>query len=311
MTETEALWVKPLKRYQHNPPKATIDTFPYRYQVRCRSIKGGETFNYVAKIVILAGGTIGTAKLLLNSQKFLPQLSDQVGQNISCNPSVKLPILLPDWCPDGDMFTGRSHPGVVSYDFIESDDLLLTAGKVMPLQLFGAARLSRAAAGPDAYWGEDHLGLMKKLRTRVMLMVALGFVPPVAEIVKNKDDFELLVKDKAALTGFYQKAKHIIEKITLRTRGEVLRFDFMSREGVPYQDIHFITSHPLGSCRMADSKTHGVVNSRGEVFDYPGMYVTDGAAIPGALIVNPSLTILANAERITEGISNKYQKRVN
>jgi cholesterol oxidase len=41
-----------------------------------------------------------------------------------------------------------------------------------------------------------------------------------------------------------------------------------------------------------------VVNDRGEVWDHPGLYVADGAVIPGPLAVNPSLTIAAVAERI-------------
>ncbi len=57
---------------------------------------------------------------------------------------------------------------------------------------------------------------------------------------------------------------------------------------------------------MADAKDRGVVNARGEVFEYPGLYVTDGAAIPSSLAVNTSLTILANAERIAAGIVEWY-----
>jgi cholesterol oxidase len=56
---------------------------------------------------------------------------------------------------------------------------------------------------------------------------------------------------------------------------------------------------------MADSKQGGVVNAAGEVFDYPGLYISDGAAIPSSLAVNTSLTILANAERIATGIVNR------
>ena len=49
---------------------------------------------------------------------------------------------------------------------------------------------------------------------------------------------------------------------------------------------------------MADSADKGVVDGHGQVFGYPGLYVMDGAAIPGSTgTVNPSLTITALAER--------------
>ena len=40
-----------------------------------------------------------------------------------------------------------------------------------------------------------------------------------------------------------------------------------------------------------------MVDHRGEVFGYPGLYVADGAIIPFALGINPSRTIAALAER--------------
>ena len=78
---------------------------------------------------------------------------------------------------------------------------------------------------------------------------------------------------------------------------------------MPHGDIHFSTAHQVGSCRMADTKQRGVVDASGEVFDYPGLYVSDGAAIPSSLAVNTSLTILANAERIAAGILDRYRLR--
>jgi cholesterol oxidase len=48
---------------------------------------------------------------------------------------------------------------------------------------------------------------------------------------------------------------------------------------------------------MSDKPDAGVVNDRGEVWDHPGLFVVDGAIIPGALTVNPSMTITALAER--------------
>jgi cholesterol oxidase len=51
---------------------------------------------------------------------------------------------------------------------------------------------------------------------------------------------------------------------------------------------------------MSDSPSTGVVNDRGETWAYPGLYVADGAAIPGPLAVNPSLTIASLAERVAQ-----------
>ena len=69
-------------------------------------------------------------------------------------------------------------------------------------------------------------------------------------------------------------------------------------------------SHPLGGCRMATAVDHGVVDHHGRVFDtrggtgalYRGLYISDGAQIPTALGVNPSLTIAALALRTADAI---------
>jgi cholesterol oxidase len=59
-----------------------------------------------------------------------------------------------------------------------------------------------------------------------------------------------------------------------------------------------LTAHPLGGCVMADSPRGGVVNEWGEVWNYPDLYVVDASIIPSSLLVNPSATISALAERI-------------
>jgi cholesterol oxidase len=66
-----------------------------------------------------------------------------------------------------------------------------------------------------------------------------------------------------------------------------------------------ITVHPLGGCPMGRDDVEGVVDSRGEVFNYPGMYVADGSVMPGPVGPNPSLTIAAFAHRVAEGIVEK------
>ena len=60
------------------------------------------------------------------------------------------------------------------------------------------------------------------------------------------------------------------------------------------------TVHPLGGCGIGRDPSDGVVDHRGEVFGYPGLFVLDGAALPVPIGRNPSLTIAALAERAVE-----------
>jgi cholesterol oxidase len=65
------------------------------------------------------------------------------------------------------------------------------------------------------------------------------------------------------------------------------------------------TVHPLGGCPMADDPALGVVNDIGQVYCaglgkhgvHKNLQVLDGSIIPGALGINPLLTITALAER--------------
>src|SRR5436305_11191289 len=62
------------------------------------------------------------------------------------------------------------------------------------------------------------------------------------------------------------------------------------------------TVHPLSSCRIGDDPATSALDDRHELRGHPGIFVTDGSAVPAALTVNPSITIAALAERAMPGI---------
>jgi cholesterol oxidase len=53
---------------------------------------------------------------------------------------------------------------------------------------------------------------------------------------------------------------------------------------------------------MGRGPAEGVVDSWGQVFGHPGLYVADGSVMPGTVGPNPSLTIAALADRFADGI---------
>jgi cholesterol oxidase len=60
---------------------------------------------------------------------------------------------------------------------------------------------------------------------------------------------------------------------------------------------------------MATRIEDGVVDENGAVFGYPGLFVVDGSIMPGAIGVNPSLTIAAMAENLSDGIVTWLRER--
>ena len=61
-----------------------------------------------------------------------------------------------------------------------------------------------------------------------------------------------------------------------------------------------VTVHPLGGAPMGRHVHEGVVNSWGEAFGHPGLFVVDGSAMPGPVGPNPAFTIAALADRAVE-----------
>lgn len=75
-----------------------------------------------------------------------------------------------------------------------------------------------------------------------------------------------------------------------------------------YQYLHqVLTAHPLGGCPMGFSPEDGVVDSYGQVFGYPGLYVVDGSVMPGPVGPNPSLTIAAISDRAADHIIDQFK----
>jgi choline dehydrogenase-like flavoprotein len=91
--------------------------------------------------------------------------------------------------------------------------------------------------------------------------------------------------------------------------------DILERDGLaqvlPWTNevVGCYTVHPLASCRIGDDPATSALDDRHELRNHPGIFVTDGSAVPGALTVNPALTIAALAERAVPGIIQAAQQR--
>ena len=111
-------------------------------------------------------------------------------------------------------------------------------------------------------------------------------------------------KDALANDPVFQKTEEIMKAMAQAMGGE-FKTSFLW-DGLTKKRI--ITVHPLGGCPMGNSSTNGVVDKDGQVFKtavgssdvYKGLHVMDASIIPGALAVNPTLTIVAQCLRIAQ-----------
>ena len=308
--DLEALEVRPVEGRGENSGPGTPGRMAPRYRVRCRRRTGAqEEVQIDAALVVLGGGTVGTAALLLRSRRHLPRLSREVGRNLAFNGSVKVAGVLADGLPDGDMFEGRSHPGMISYEFLASHGISISAAKALPVAAVSGSRL-RLDGDPrePSWWGEANVDLMRQYRRRILALVSFGLTSPTGAIELGPDGApRVRLAPSGELERYTTETRALLRSIFTRNGCRVLDLEWMDRKAEPRPGLFFATAHQTGSARMADSPERGVVDRDGEVFHYPGLYVSDGAAIPSSLAVNTSLTILANAERIAAGVVARYR----
>jgi cholesterol oxidase len=149
------------------------------------------------------------------------------------------------------------------------------------------------------------MGLMRR---RMIVLLALGMTPPLGRLVhRGAGRLEVELPMSEDLRRYHDDTLELLHSIMRRNGCRVVDAELVHGDGQPYHDVGFSSAHHVGSCRMADTRSRGVVDPGGEVFGHPGLYVSDGAAIPGSLAVNTSLTILANAERIAGLIARRYR----
>jgi enediyne biosynthesis protein E9 len=307
-TGLDARRIFPLGRAHETARGGRLPEIPYRYGVWCRRAETGEAVQFRSRLLVVAGGTIGTAALLLRLRSKLPRLGPHVGRNVAFNGSVKAAGLLPEGFPDGDMFTGRTHPGMISYHFLESHGVTVSAAKAMPLQLAAGTRLhlDGDTRGP-AWWGAANVELMKLYRRRVIALYTMGLTPPVASVqIDRTGEPRLQLLPDDSLVAYHERTLRLLHGILRDSGCRHVELQFLDRTGGTREELFFSTAHQVGSCRMADSSRDGVVDGSGEAFDYPGLYLSDGSVIPTSLGVNTSLTILANAERVAAAIRDRY-----
>ncbi len=264
---------------------------------------------FTCRGVVFSASALGTMELLfkLREKGSLPALSSQVGRHVRTNSESLIGVRTPGDSEDvsqgiaigsGIYIDEHTHIEAVRYpkgsDAMGFLTTILTNGRPGPRRI--ALWIKNVMASLLRHpiktvrvlqpygWAKEFLILlcMQALDGEIEMRWQRPWFWPFKKVLVSRGE---------KVPTYIPKANQFAEKLAEITGGFPMSMLPEILFDVPG------TAHCIGGCVIADSSTHGVIDSHHRVFHYKNMYICDGSVVAANLGVNPSLTITALAER--------------
>jgi cholesterol oxidase len=290
----------------------TVTPVSEGYEVTFREhAAAGRLSTVIGKYLFVCAGAVNSTELLLRCRdqyRTLPNLSSRLGYNYSGNGDF-LAFAFNTKNPFFPAVGPTITTGIVySRNDARTDNWFILEEGGYPKEIGGLlqvlnpkhgllkdiANLSRLGleellAGSGAKPGvdpeADHSAVFLAMgRDRANGRIALHALSHELEIEWNLPSNEPL----------YDAEQRFVKSLAQTAGGDAVLNPFWQALRLP------VSVHNLGGCGLGETPALGVISADGEVFNYPNLFVLDGAAIPVAIGANPSHTIAAVAERNIE-----------
>jgi choline dehydrogenase-like flavoprotein len=256
-----------------------------------------------ARLVVLAGGAIGTSSLILRSP--IARAISHVGAGFTCHPAQ---ILLAEH--ERPITNDVGHPKSFYLDRAEQERFVLETCMYFPF----------ITAKNMAGFGAEHSRFMRAFpRLQMILVLACDRTNPKNRVTVNSagrpvvhytfqpETVDAMVRGSRAATRVFFAAGAV------RVHAPLADPPFIERREADRADAlidgrHFLpgrtsvsAAHLMGGCAMGQPHA-AVTDSFGRVHGVPWLRIADASLFPDALEINPYLTIMALADRVAEGI---------
>jgi cholesterol oxidase len=294
----------------------TIERVRGGYRVRFSHLRPGaaeQSGSIDAARLVVSAGTLGSNELLLRSRdvhRTLPKLSPALGRGFSGNGDFLLSGARMPY--DVDASSGPSITAGVDWPSAAQEAYVEDLGLPDPaLWLIEGMLANENPAANVMRWAQsliaDRLGIkgatgrISRERERLLdggrtrrLLPFLGMCEDAADgrfVLDKAGALDLRWSPQASMQNLLE-LEDAMRQLSEALGGEYIRSPLWTL------DRHtLLTAHPLGGCAMSADPRLGVVDDRGAVHGYPGLFVVDGSIVPTALSRNPTATISALAER--------------
>jgi choline dehydrogenase-like flavoprotein len=262
-----------------------------------------------AKVIVVAGGAVGSPALLLRSPvaSGLPAL----GRYFTCHPAL---ILVGQH--DRPITNYQGHPKSFYCDhFAESEGFLLETCMYFPFTT------AKSLTG----FGDEHARMMSAMdRLQMILVLAIDPPEPENRVMVDPDGRPVvryrftegvrrsLVRAMRASARIFFAAgaarvhapaarRFFIEAADADRVDELIPFD-----GLTLGKVTISSAHPMGGCRMGTATDDSVTDAWGRVHGVPWLFVADGSLFPRCAEINPYVTIMALADRVAERVRAEW-----
>jgi len=233
-----------------------------------------------AGVVVVAAGALNTPQLLLRSELPDSPSSRLIGRTVGFHP-VRLVFGLFDEPQDAHMvYPISAHAMAHQHD--EDGGFVIEATTMM--DPIGFATTVQDENG--LLWGNELVATLRDYRRWIGVLA-----------MANDDNNGTVTVDENGAESFaaaFTDAELARTDAALDFSRDVLR----AAGATSVKWTGLISSHVQGSVRMGSDPERSAVDADGQSWDVKRLYVGDGSIVPRTLSVNPSLTIMALADRM-------------
>ena len=268
--------------------------------------KDGNQQFQAAKVVCVAGNTIESPRLLLNSASpmfpdGLANSSGQVGRNYMRHTTGSVYAVFPE---PVRMWRGTTMAGIVQDEARHDPSRGFVGGYEMETLALGLPFMA-AFLDPGA-WGREFTSALDGYENMAGLWIVGEDMPQETNRVtlnpEVKDAFGL----PAPNVNFDDHPNDVAMRNHAYAKGDAMYRAVGATRVFPTPP--YPSTHNLGTNRMSENPRDGVVNRWGQSHDIPNLFVSDGSQFTTGAAENPTLTIVALAIRQADHIASELSK---